>query len=50
MLFTAGFVHIIESPSANDILEERTEGKALGEFLRLAKIPYCYNLVLLRIA
>ena len=42
---TAGFVYIIESPSANDILEERTEGKALSEFLRLAQIPYHYNLV-----
>jgi hypothetical protein len=40
-----GFVHIIESPSANDLLADRTEGKALSEALRLAQIPYSYNLV-----
>ena len=40
-----GFVHIIESPSADDLLDGRTEGRALSEILNLAKIPYCYNLV-----
>lgn len=40
-----GFVHIIESPSADDLLDGRTEGRALSEVLDLAKIPYCYNLV-----
>ncbi len=40
-----GFVHIIESPSDADLLDGRTEGKALGEALALAEISYCYNLV-----
>jgi len=38
------FVHIIESPSANDLLEGRTEGRVLNEILNLANIPHCYNL------
>ncbi len=40
-----GFVHIIESPSDDDLLEERMEGKALSKALKLADIPYSYNLV-----
>lgn len=40
-----GFVHIIESPSANDLLDGRTEGRSLSEVLNLAEIPHCYNLV-----
>lgn len=39
------FVYIIESPSAEDLLEGRAEGRALSEVLELAGIPYCYNLV-----
>lgn len=39
-----GFVHIIESPSPGDLLDGRTEGRALSEALRLADIPHCYNL------
>lgn len=39
-----GFVHIIESPSADDLLDGRTEGRVLGEALRLAEIPHSYNL------
>ena len=39
------FVYIIESPSAEDMLKGRTEGRALSEVLELAGIPYCYNLV-----
>ena len=38
------FVHIIESPSANDLLDGCTEGRSLGEIFTLAKIPHCYNL------
>ncbi|HEY9295229.1 MAG TPA: hypothetical protein VIQ31_02435, partial [Phormidium sp.] len=40
-----GFVHIIESPSANDLLDGRTEGRVLNEIFNLANIPHCYNLV-----
>lgn len=40
-----GFVHIIESPSADDLLDGRTEGRILSEILDLAGIPYCYSLV-----
>ncbi|WP_193200611.1 hypothetical protein [Nostoc sp. MG11] len=39
------FVHIIESPSDEDILYERTEGSSLASALNLAEIPHCYNLV-----
>jgi hypothetical protein len=39
------FVYIIESPSAEDLLEGRAEGRALSEVLALAGIPYSYNLV-----
>lgn len=40
-----GFVHIIESPSNLDLLDGRTEGRALSEALSLAEIPHRYNLV-----
>ncbi|QKQ75590.1 hypothetical protein [Nostoc sp. TCL240-02] len=39
------FVHIIESPSDEDMLDGRTEGKSLASLLTLAGIPHCYNLV-----
>ena len=39
------FVYIIESPSAQDLLEGRTEGRVLSEVLKLAGITYFYNLV-----
>lgn len=39
-----GYVHIVESPSANDLLDGRTEGRLLSEALQLAGIPYQYNL------
>ena len=39
-----GFVHVIESPSPQDLLDGRTEGRALGEALKLAEIPQCYSL------
>src|ERR1700681_2231859 len=38
------FVHIIESPSPEDLLAGRTEGAALSESLKLAGIKQCYNL------
>ena len=38
------FVHIIESPSANDLLNGRTEGRLLTETLSLSKIISFYNL------
>lgn len=38
------FVHIVESPSAQDLLDGRTEGRSLGEALRLAEIAHCYSL------
>ena len=39
-----GFVHIIESPSDEDLLDGRTEGKVISEALKLASIPHTYNL------
>jgi hypothetical protein len=39
-----GFVHIVESPSAQDLLDGRTEGRSLSEAMRLAEIPHCYSL------
>jgi hypothetical protein len=30
-----GFVHVIESPSADELLDGRTEGRVLGEALVL---------------
>jgi hypothetical protein len=41
-----GFVHIIESPSADDLLDGRTEGRVLREALRLAGINQWYNLAI----
>jgi len=38
------FVHIVESPSADDLLDGRTEGRVLVEALRLAQIACWYNL------
>lgn len=39
-----GYVHIIESPAAVDLLEGRTEGRLLSEALQLCGIPFLYNL------
>ncbi len=39
-----GFVHIVESPSPEDLLDSRTEGKVLSEALDLAGIKRFYNL------
>lgn len=39
-----GFVYVIESPSNIDLLDGRTEGHALTESLKLAKIPSWYSL------
>jgi hypothetical protein len=39
-----GFVHIIESPSSDDLLDGVTEGRSLSEALTLARIPHWYNL------
>ncbi|MDB9511036.1 hypothetical protein PN499_07565 [Kamptonema animale CS-326] len=42
---TASFyVHIIESPSPEELLNGITEGRALCSFLDIAEIPYLYNL------
>jgi hypothetical protein len=38
------FVHIIESPSAQDLYDDRTEGRVLSAALRLAEIPTRYRL------
>lgn len=40
-----GFVYVIESPSDDDLLDGRTEGRSLCEALRLAEIPHWYSLV-----
>lgn len=37
-------VYIIESPSGIDLLEKRTEGKALSNILEMSEIPYEYYL------
>lgn len=37
-------VYIIESPAAIDLFENRTEGKALWNVLRISEIPYKYFL------
>ena len=42
---TQGFVHIIESPSSEDLLKGETEGRVLSQAFALAKIPQWYNLV-----
>ena len=39
------FVYIIESPSDEDLLDGRTEGRVLAEALDLAGIDYSYSLV-----
>src|SRR5688572_4013746 len=41
----SGFVYVIESPSASDLLDGRTEGQALCGVLDLAEIPRSYSLV-----
>lgn len=42
---TASFyVHIVESPSPEELLNGITEGRALCSFLDIAGIPYLYNL------
>ncbi len=38
------YVHIVESPSPDELLNDITEGRALCEFLDIARIPYSYNL------
>lgn len=38
------FVNIIESPSSQDLLDGRTEGRMLLESLKLAEIPAAYSL------
>ncbi len=38
------FVHIIESPSADDLLGDQVEGRALCNALELARIPHAYSL------
>jgi len=38
------YVHIIESPSPEELLSGITEGRALCSFLDIARIPYLYNL------
>ncbi|KCZ88458.1 hypothetical protein [Hyphomonas jannaschiana] len=43
-----GFVHIVESPSAYDMLDGRTEGRSLSEFLELAQIDSSYSLATTR--
>jgi hypothetical protein len=40
-----GFVFILESPSDEDLLDDRMEGKALSTAFNLASIPHSYNLV-----
>ena len=39
------YVHLIESPSPDELRDGGTEGKALCSFLDIAGIPYAYNLV-----
>jgi hypothetical protein len=39
-----GFVYIIESPSADDLLSDQVEGRALCSALHLARIPHVYSL------
>jgi len=41
---TSFYVHIVESPSPEDLLDGRTEGRILCSFLDVAGIPYLYNL------
>jgi hypothetical protein len=39
------FVYVIESPADTDLLDGRTEGRALCEALSLANVPHWYSLV-----
>lgn len=39
------FVYIIESPADEDLLDGRTEGRALQEPMHIATIPNTYSLV-----
>lgn len=39
------YVHIIESPSPEDLLDGLSEGATLCNFLQIAGVPYLYNLV-----
>jgi hypothetical protein len=39
------FVHVVESPSSEDLLDGRTEGRVLLEALGLSNVPATYNLV-----
>lgn len=41
---TRFFVHVIESPSSQDLLDGRTEGRVLIEALNLSEVPATYNL------
>ena len=38
------YVHIVESPSPDELLDGITEGRSLCSFLDIAEIPYSYNL------
>lgn len=38
------FLYIIESPSPDDLLDGRTEGRVLSEALNLAGIPHSYSI------
>ena len=40
------YIHIVESPSPDELLDGITEGRVLCEFLDIAEIPYSYNLAL----
>lgn len=39
-----GFVYVIESPGAADLLSDQVEGRALCSALHLARIPHVYSL------
>jgi hypothetical protein len=45
---TKVFVHIIESPSADDLLSDQVEGRVLCNALELALIPHAYSLAVNR--
>lgn len=45
---SGGFVYMIESPSSEDLLDGRTEGRVLLETLRLADVPSWYSLATTR--
>lgn len=44
----APFVHIIESPAPEDLVEDRCEGRVLGEALSIAGIQHVYSLAVNR--